>query len=86
MIWLWLILLAAVYVVVAIVVGKVCAINSRWEKTVDQIDPNGPGNEGEGHSPFPRRVRGGPTRLLAAGGAKPVPYAGGTRGGRSGLI
>jgi len=39
MIYVWLILLALVYVVVAIVVGKICAINSRWEKTVDGIDP-----------------------------------------------
>lgn len=41
MIYVWLILLALVYVVVAIVVGKICAINSRWEKTVDGIDPRG---------------------------------------------
>jgi hypothetical protein len=39
MIGVWLILLAVVYILVAIVVGKVCAINSRWEKTVDEIDP-----------------------------------------------
>jgi hypothetical protein len=39
MIGLWLISLAVVYILVAIVVGKVCAINSRWERTVDRIDP-----------------------------------------------
>ena len=38
MIWIWLVLLAVVYVVVAIIVGKMCAINSRWEKTVDDVD------------------------------------------------
>ncbi|MBM3321263.1 MAG: hypothetical protein FJY73_11360 [Candidatus Eisenbacteria bacterium] len=51
MILLWLLLLAAVYVLIAIVVGKVCAINSRWERTVDGIDPtdcpdNSPSREG----------------------------------------
>jgi len=38
MIWIWLVLLAFVYVVVAIVVGKMCAINSRWEKSVDEME------------------------------------------------
>ena len=42
MIYIWLILLALVYVVVAIVVGKVCAINSRWEKSVDQLESPSP--------------------------------------------
>ncbi|MFH1680475.1 MAG: hypothetical protein ABIH26_07510 [Candidatus Eisenbacteria bacterium] len=55
MILLWLILLAAVYVLIAIVVGKVCAINSRWERTVDGIDPmekpeSSPSREGYGRS------------------------------------
>jgi hypothetical protein len=47
MILLWLVLLAAVYVLIAVVVGKVCAINSRWERTVDGIDPT----DGEDNSP-----------------------------------
>ncbi|MBN1825628.1 MAG: hypothetical protein JW958_05115 [Candidatus Eisenbacteria bacterium] len=50
MIWIWLVLLAAIYVVVAIVVGKMCAINSRWEKSVDGVEPgssvNGLGSRG----------------------------------------
>ncbi len=54
MIGFWLILLAVVYILVAIVVGKVCAINSRWEKTVDGIDPLDRAN---GASPQERIVR-----------------------------
>ncbi|MFH1278852.1 MAG: hypothetical protein ABIK65_10790 [Candidatus Eisenbacteria bacterium] len=77
MIWLWLILLAAAYVVVAIVVGKVCAINSRWEKTVDHIDPNGEDLERGKRKRLPRRFSDGTTRLLAVGGVETVPYAGG---------
>ena len=38
MIWIWLVLLAVVYVVVAVIVGKMCAINSRWEKSVDDME------------------------------------------------
>ncbi len=37
MIYFWLIVIGLLYVIVAIVVGKICAINSRWEKTVDQL-------------------------------------------------
>lgn len=37
MIYFWLIALGLLYVIVAVVVGKICAINSRWEKTVDQL-------------------------------------------------
>ena len=37
MIYFWLIVLGLAYVVVAVAVGKICAINSRWEKTVDQL-------------------------------------------------
>jgi hypothetical protein len=54
MIGIWLILLAVVYILVAIVVGKVCAINSRWEKTVDGIDPL---EEAESPAPPERVVR-----------------------------
>lgn len=54
MIGFWLILLAVVYILVAIVVGKVCAINSRWEKTVDGIDPL---DQANGASPQERIVR-----------------------------
>ena len=38
MFFFWLILLAVVYMVIAIVVGKMCAINSQWETTVDHVD------------------------------------------------
>lgn len=38
MFFFWLILLAAVYVVIAIIVGKMCAINSQWETSVDHVD------------------------------------------------
>jgi len=38
MIYLWLAILGVVYVLIAVVVGKVCSMNSRWERTVDGID------------------------------------------------
>ena len=37
MIYFWLIAVGLLYVVIAVMVGKICAINSRWEKTVDQL-------------------------------------------------
>ncbi len=41
-IYLWLIFLSLGYVVLAIFVGRICAINTRWEKTVDQIQLSTP--------------------------------------------
>ena len=48
MIYFLLIFLALVYVFVAVAVGKVCAINSRWEKTVDRL----PSRRGGATPPF----------------------------------
>lgn len=84
MIYFWLILLAVVYVVVAVVVGKVCAINSRWEKTVDDLDPNEERHEGGRRGPFASGVHDGSTPLLSVRHASAFPYLGGTRGGRKG--
>ncbi len=42
MIYFYLIFLAALYMVVAIMVGKICAINSRWERSVDRLTPGRP--------------------------------------------
>jgi hypothetical protein len=77
MIYVWLILLALVYVVVAIVVGKVCAINSRWEKSVSRADgepaksAQAPSREAEAAShsvrSFAPQAEAGDVRLGAAG-------------------
>ena len=37
MIYFWLVLLGVVYVLIAVIVGRVCSMNSRWERTVDGI-------------------------------------------------
>ena len=39
MIWLWLVLLGAVYVLIAVVAGKICAVHSRWERCADRAVP-----------------------------------------------
>jgi len=44
-IYIWLALVGLVYVVMAVAVGKICAINSRWEKTVDQLPPRREGGK-----------------------------------------
>jgi len=72
MIYLWLILLAAAYVVAAIVVGKVCAINSRWEKTVDGIEPGGSATSSRNGFLPPMSDR--PPRLAGVGHVKPLPF------------